>query len=953
MNPPAMPPAAGPSSASSSSDPPLFLMKFTGKTKADKIARDAARLCEAEGISLEQLHANIADEVSRVEQYFSPHSIRHRQELQELWCGYLTLFAGEDAAQHWWYSTHYNAHSENFLAFRVKTTRGRYTDNVVSSTLGGWFNCLLFLIASTAHDPVSKLRVGDKLLTDGGLYQRLKNCVHSLVLTHKLPRHRLEVDHWGLPQASLLIQEALQNTTNNHRLHAIGNCTLISLALFTGLRPGSFAPSCDLYLRHGRYMKLRDLKFTRISKGRFRVVLTVLNFKGEFDSLKPSTQKVCLMPVNKAHNLIFEPQLWLILWLFLRGAFDPKLTVQDIMEDDHTHLLVREQCLDWPLFCAYAMGDHGLTNDSPTLTSRIYHTIKALGDNAGLWSGRGLYDFRRGALNDIASKLGDQVASLLAKHADAGTTFSKYYSQRMLVYNLVMLRCGELDHVLPDLAKLKANMSEMHEDSAVIAMLGRAALNDAVMPGQPFEGVPALQVNVKTRYGVLSHGKVALTSEQKEALGDEVEDKVFEAVEDAYAAYRALVVNPPKKLPPTIDPKGRKPPFAQIKCEYNVAEGEVKEAREKLDAAYKARESAKRKVVKNHLKPKTREARQQLRAHLMESETVSERDKARQDLDRVKNPSTLLAAAVEHHQRTIGPAMTSEASTSEAATSKASTSNASTSEAALPPVYEELDPEVAAQCAQDFSKSLPLSISIDLAGFTKTVQNGAPSEPHSGDQPPPQVSDWIEKDFSHGADVDLFDDQTEADVFTENGLDIGVNSLRLKLMLHIGSPVLAYQADRARFFLTVWPGSWAHSEWAQVINAVRPNSEDDKHFKCKHCNPEDLFETQRDLVDHLLSLKCKNGWTNRIHLAEFLDTLHKDTRPHRRRAHAEWQLRLETAQSLDNGILDPSASTTTGSFSTSAAPSATSAPQKGKRKHSATQADASGSKPVKRAHQKV
>ena len=84
---------------------------------------------------------------------------------------------------------------------------------------------------------------------------------------------------WGKREVQLIIEEALANTCRYRRLHALQTIVLLTLALVTGLRPGSFMASSAEYGRLGRTLYLKDISIDRIDVGLFKVTLRIRNFK--------------------------------------------------------------------------------------------------------------------------------------------------------------------------------------------------------------------------------------------------------------------------------------------------------------------------------------------------------------------------------------------------------------------------------------------------------------------------------------------------------------------------------------------------------------------------------------------------------------------------------------------------------------------------------------------------
>ncbi|KAJ7684903.1 hypothetical protein DFH06DRAFT_1313286 [Mycena polygramma] len=111
-----------------------------------------------------------------------------------------------------------------------------------------------------------------------------------------------------------------------------------------------------------------------------------------------------------AHNCLFDPTMWIILLLFIRGAFD-YTTLEQLRDHDQTELTIKEHMLDEPLFLKITPGGRTLTTDVAS--------AKSIGTSLGYWARKsGLPGGGQGTLrrdtgdhaSTFAQQLGDRIA---------------------------------------------------------------------------------------------------------------------------------------------------------------------------------------------------------------------------------------------------------------------------------------------------------------------------------------------------------------------------------------------------------------------------------------------------------------------------------------------------------------------------------------------------------------
>ncbi|KAJ7095865.1 hypothetical protein B0H15DRAFT_946418 [Mycena belliarum] len=280
-----------------------------------------------------------------------------------------------------------------------------------ASTVNGWNKSLIENIARYATNPDGS-RAGMTLLTHENLFQKLREVLINLIRKKDLDRNLNPKHYYGRAEVHLIIKEILSAPQSDRR-HGL------QLVLTCG---------------HIQIFRLPD-------RFGFRMSVHIDQLKGSLDTVESQELHFILLSVLTAANLPFDPTVWFLVFLYVRGALD----VKDFEElfltgpDAPAEIKIKPEFRDIPLFVQVANGQY---TKSPLSARAIGQLFAYWAMKAGLPSG-GLTTLRRDFGNYFNKILGARIAQDLLNHAIEGI-FRRHYSRNVANINVVHLRLGEV-----------------------------------------------------------------------------------------------------------------------------------------------------------------------------------------------------------------------------------------------------------------------------------------------------------------------------------------------------------------------------------------------------------------------------------------------------------------------------------------------------------------------------
>ncbi|KIM43874.1 hypothetical protein M413DRAFT_9764 [Hebeloma cylindrosporum] len=361
-----------------------------------------------------------------------------------------------------WYSDVVSRNILHFLPRIVQVSVGRAAANgkIKASTLCTYLTQLCLAIYRLVTDRVSGEKVGNELLR-GKLFSDLKDQVHTLILSEKLDRHEELKTYFGVEELQLIIEQALEDTKLSGRASAIQRITITVICCMTGLRPSSLGPSNKTYGAQGKYPRLFDITIFQTAPLTWRVPLNVRFFKGYLNSPVGLSRVMSFDPVTNWFNVPFDAAMWIVLYLFLRGALEginascrvfivgpyslaSCKTLQDLANNKLANIPIKASMKDEPLFLALGPRGKAFAVPQRTISAKgVSDGIAASAESAGLPPGTA-YNFRRdnGDTGSMGVVLGKEVAELILVHQSDGQLH--HYSRNTANVDLVGARLNEL-----------------------------------------------------------------------------------------------------------------------------------------------------------------------------------------------------------------------------------------------------------------------------------------------------------------------------------------------------------------------------------------------------------------------------------------------------------------------------------------------------------------------------
>ncbi|KAF9009463.1 hypothetical protein BDQ17DRAFT_1062943 [Cyathus striatus] len=371
----------------------------------------------------------------------------HRERIEADWEAFLQIFYPQVTEESVWTFDVVKQGAIEFLRFKVVATSPLPGKSVLKArTLEGWFHSFVTSIAKNTRDPVSKELRGMVLLAHDGLYHKLKDAVIYLIQERALDRKLNPKQYFGRSHLQAMFSYMLKSSKVNGRVAVLQQIFRILCSFYMTSRPSTLGVPEAKWRELGYYPKLRDVRIFRLGLYLYKIEVHWEHFKGKRNTATADEQVFILDSVKLGHNLLFDPTLYLVLFLFCRKAFGEKYpTLDALLSDDSAELSIDESKLDDPLFLELKFGGKEfVTPEAPATAASASHTFGDWAQKAGL-PRAGMSAIRRDAGNNYGLQLSFEIAQDLMNHApsDSHSVYRKSYSRNTANYAVVGIRLGE------------------------------------------------------------------------------------------------------------------------------------------------------------------------------------------------------------------------------------------------------------------------------------------------------------------------------------------------------------------------------------------------------------------------------------------------------------------------------------------------------------------------------
>ncbi|KAJ7287730.1 hypothetical protein C8J57DRAFT_1654582, partial [Mycena rebaudengoi] len=341
-----------------------------------------------------------------------------------------------------WHEDMVSKYAHNFLPYKLtsfdKPKLGK--TSIKALTLDSWACTFTELIAANTRNTQGERR-GIALLSVGKLYTVLSRQVIDLIGTHNLERWHEPRVYYGLFELALILQQVLASK-NTTRIVQVQIGTRMLFSVLTTARSSTFGPTEAKWKVRCRYMVIGDVRILLKGPREPQIIITLRNFKMQIASTSTNTQTFHLNGVLRAHNVIFDPTVWVITLLYLRGAFPWAKTVRDVLDYEGSEIPIAPELLEQPLFLAVTPGGRSLIEGQAAMADAAGAAVHRYAKKAGL-KPAGTGAFRRGSADHYAAQLGNRVSRDFLNHASEEGVYRDHYSRNVSNFDVTALRFGE------------------------------------------------------------------------------------------------------------------------------------------------------------------------------------------------------------------------------------------------------------------------------------------------------------------------------------------------------------------------------------------------------------------------------------------------------------------------------------------------------------------------------
>ncbi|KAG9079630.1 hypothetical protein FS749_008356 [Ceratobasidium sp. UAMH 11750] len=469
-------------SANTSGIAPLYLGSLArGNMRGFSLSRELRMMGDANPIAKEEWLATGQEFLQFMDGAGKKYgiSVNNRREMIDgRWGAWINYAHPNLDLDSYWLKTTVVGNWKLFFVTMIKHGKGRSGDNqsdLRSNTVQQWALTFVWLVGRKTTDETGKY-VGVRLLQSEGLYVEIKEHVSMLVHELGLVRHAQRQAFIGRVQLLLMIRAGIRDSEEYGRKPFQQTTVVIVFILYMGARTGSLGFSNIKYRDLEHYMKLGDLTIERLGRCQWAVTVDIKYRKGYNMTVDAGVpQQFRLTPVTKAHNILFDAGMHVLLLLLMREA----LTLQDVIDYDKQWFEIKPEMRNQPLFLertpgGYHFGKRAASGDGLT------QTIKRLGERVNIQNATG-HGIRRETGNRTGLIMGTEAAQMQLGHEGAQTTFNTSYSHNTLNLQVAEIALGDLDHVAPapnQLTLRRLNRSEGAARALLSIKLQRSEVGD-------------------------------------------------------------------------------------------------------------------------------------------------------------------------------------------------------------------------------------------------------------------------------------------------------------------------------------------------------------------------------------------------------------------------------------------------------------------------------------------
>ncbi|TDL27741.1 hypothetical protein BD410DRAFT_327599 [Rickenella mellea] len=483
---------------------------------------------------LEKMHADNAEDIDMQ----NPNTKRLREAVLVTWAIFLTEIRPDLSSDNHWDHSIVQSYAKTYLEYRACYTRGRKGGSIKASTLTQTLSNLVHCVWNYTTDAHGN-RAGKKLLTEGGLHKKLEDKVKQLITEYELDRYEDEKVYYGRHEVRLMIAEAMSNsqTAGSGRLPKVQTVCTTLFPMFCTVRPSSLGPNNPQFEKEGKFPRLGDLRVFRRAYMTYDIQFDCKHFKGHNEGLG-RWLVFLLQSVERCHNVVFDPTLWIIAYLFLRGAFDFP-TLEEFFSFEGAEVVIKDDKKKEPLFCQSTPGGRDLETTKPISSKSISECVATLAINVGL-PRAGLGALRRESGNNFGITMGKHVAAMILNHREEATTFDLHYSRNTGNYPVVGIQLGEISSVEND--EMTKRMLALNDFSraAVTALLTQKSIASWDVEKDGEKIVERKSVKGKTRSAV-----PVLSQSAKAEIED---DKIIKNASDTFTKRVSNFQTPERKI---------------------------------------------------------------------------------------------------------------------------------------------------------------------------------------------------------------------------------------------------------------------------------------------------------------------------------------------------------------------------------------------------------------------
>ncbi|KAL5639572.1 hypothetical protein ACGC1H_006256 [Rhizoctonia solani] len=598
-------PVAGPSKGSSLKAPAVPVDPKIGT----RLAARAKQIYDEDPEAAQANWDSMQERLDELAFIFNPYVARNRQYMINAHTTFLSLYQPDLPVEDHWNTNVVIQFAANIFVHRVTTSRGKDGGPIQSRTAVGWLGHYIHAICTYTRDPFTLLRTGLTVLRRG-LYVRLENILKWCVIEYGLIRHSNIQQRLDRDALQLIFEVMIKRTKHHGRAVAFQTMNAANFALSGALRSGSLQANNPQYAKQGMYMKAGDCEISVVRPYCYSVKVTIDHWKG-YSGVVGERKVLTFGPVTKAHNLIFEPAVTLILDFMARKGFKDIENPTQLFACKSAILEMKDSFKSMPLWLRRGPGGLSVIEGVPAGPHALSHSLSYLGFQAGI-NNASIHALRRYSGNIYALTLGRELTLYLLNHNDrTGKVMDNHYTTGVQDMPLTQLLHGEL----------KGQLTKVEQMALEANRRTSAAMNFLICRVQstnPEIDVYTDEATVRGRYGL---------TKDEEAIEDDDHIKLLKKqASEAWDDIMALV--PAEKRVPYTNQSGKR--LSGLLKKVPLKDRDRAQARAGLFRSVNNRVSqARRKAVRDIRTQKTKS-----KARVRPEATYEDRDAAEKELDK-------------------------------------------------------------------------------------------------------------------------------------------------------------------------------------------------------------------------------------------------------------------------------------------------------------------------------